>query len=42
MVRDVDAHFKQAKAGSATILREPKDQPWGLRVYSALDLEGHH
>lgn len=41
MVPDVDAHFQQAKAGGATILHEPADQPWGLRVYAALDLEGH-
>jgi uncharacterized glyoxalase superfamily protein PhnB len=41
MVPDVDAHFRKAKAGGATILSEPKDQPWGLRVYAALDPEGH-
>ena len=41
MVPDVDAHFLKAKAGGATILLEPTDQPWGLRVYSALDPEGH-
>jgi uncharacterized glyoxalase superfamily protein PhnB len=41
LVADVDAHFEQAKAGGARILSEPADQPWGLRVYSALDLEGH-
>ena len=41
MVADVDAHFRQAKAGGAKILLEPADQPWGLRVYSAFDLEGH-
>jgi uncharacterized glyoxalase superfamily protein PhnB len=40
MVADVDAHYQQAKAAGATILNEPKDQPWGLRVYSVLDLEG--
>jgi uncharacterized glyoxalase superfamily protein PhnB len=41
MVADVDAHFQEAKAGGATILMEPADQPWGLRVYATLDLEGH-
>lgn len=41
MVPDVDVHFRKAKAGGATILLEPADQPWGLRVYAALDLEGH-
>jgi uncharacterized glyoxalase superfamily protein PhnB len=40
MVPDVDAHFQKAKAGGATILLEPTDMPWGLRVYAALDLEG--
>jgi len=41
MVSDVDAHHKRAKAGGATILMSPTDQPWGLRSYAAIDLEGH-
>jgi|HubBroStandDraft_1064217.scaffolds.fasta_scaffold15474_3 uncharacterized glyoxalase superfamily protein PhnB len=41
MVADVDAHFEQAKASGARLLSEPADQPWGLRVYAVLDLEGH-
>jgi uncharacterized glyoxalase superfamily protein PhnB len=41
MVSDVDAHYEQAKAAGAAILLGPTDQPWGLRVYAALDLEGH-
>ena len=39
-VDDLDAHFERARAGGATILREPEDQPFGRR-YSAADLEGH-
>jgi len=39
-VDDLDAHFERARAGGATILREPEDQPFG-RLYSAADLEGH-
>ncbi len=41
LVPDVDVHYEQAKAGGATILLPPTDQPWGLRVYAVLDLEGH-
>lgn len=40
MVADVDAHHARAKAEGALILAGPKDQPWGLRSYSALDLDG--
>ncbi len=39
-VPDVDAHFAQARAAGATILREPRDQPYGVREYDALDCEG--
>jgi uncharacterized glyoxalase superfamily protein PhnB len=39
-VDDLDAHFERARAGGATILREPEDLPFG-RLYSAADLEGH-
>lgn len=41
MVPDVDAHFQKARDSGATVLLEPTDQPWGLRVYSVLDPEGH-
>jgi PhnB protein len=39
-VPDVDAHFRRARAAGATILREPKDEPYG-RLYNAADPEGH-
>ncbi len=40
-MRDVDAHFERAESEGAIILMPPIDQPWGMRVYSAIDLEGH-
>jgi uncharacterized glyoxalase superfamily protein PhnB len=40
VVPDVDAHYEQARAEGAQILIPPHDQPWGLRDYEALDLEG--
>jgi uncharacterized glyoxalase superfamily protein PhnB len=39
-VDDVDAHCERARAAGATILFEPKDEPYG-RLYNAADLEGH-
>ena len=39
-VEDVDAHCEQARSAGATILREPKTEPYG-RLYVAEDLEGH-
>jgi uncharacterized glyoxalase superfamily protein PhnB len=39
-VDDVDGHHQRARAEGATILREPKDEPYG-RLYNAADLEGH-
>jgi uncharacterized glyoxalase superfamily protein PhnB len=39
-VHDVDRHCEQARSAGATILREPKDEPYG-RLYNAEDLEGH-
>lgn len=39
-VDDIDAHCEHARAGGATILREPESEPFG-RLYSAADLEGH-
>jgi uncharacterized glyoxalase superfamily protein PhnB len=41
-VDDVNAHFRHARDGGATIDREPEDQPYGQREYGARDLEGHH
>ena len=40
-VDDVDAHCERARAAGATIVQEPTDQPFGDRVYIALDCEGH-
>ena len=39
-VDDADAHCARARAAGATILREPADQPYGVREYDALDCEG--
>jgi uncharacterized glyoxalase superfamily protein PhnB len=39
-VDDVDAHCERARAAGAVILREPMDQPYGVREYDALDCEG--
>ncbi|MDP9295573.1 MAG: VOC family protein [Actinomycetota bacterium] len=39
-VDDVDGHAERARSAGATILREPKDEPYG-RLYNAADLEGH-
>jgi uncharacterized glyoxalase superfamily protein PhnB len=41
MVSDVDRHHEHAKAEGATMLMSPMDQPWGLRSYATIDLEGH-
>ncbi len=40
-VRDVDAHHHRAAEQGAAILTTPRDQPWGLRSYAALDPDGH-
>jgi len=37
----LDAHCARARAAGAEILREPEDQFYGDRVYSARDPEGH-
>ena len=39
-VDDVDAHCEQARAAGAKVLLEPADQPWGDRMYCAVDPEG--
>jgi len=39
-VRDVDAHYTQARRAGASILSEPEDAPYG-RLYRTEDLEGH-
>jgi PhnB protein len=41
VVSDVDAHYARAQAAGATTLTPPWEQPWGLRTYAAIDLEGH-
>jgi uncharacterized glyoxalase superfamily protein PhnB len=38
---DLDAHCERARAAGAKIGREPADQPYGDRVYTCHDLEGH-
>jgi uncharacterized glyoxalase superfamily protein PhnB len=40
-VDDADAHYERARAAGATIIAEPVDQPYGERMYRALDPEGH-
>jgi uncharacterized glyoxalase superfamily protein PhnB len=41
VVTDADAHFAQAKAAGAEIVREPVTQDYGGRDYTAKDPEGH-
>ena len=47
IVDDVDAHFERAERAEraererAAVLSAPKDQPWGVRSYAALDPGGH-
>jgi uncharacterized glyoxalase superfamily protein PhnB len=41
IVDDVDAHFERTEREGAAVLTAPKDQPWGVRSYAALDPEGH-
>jgi PhnB protein len=40
-VDDVDAHHARAVAAGATVVGEPEDQPYGARMYRAVDPEGH-
>lgn len=41
VVDDVDAHYARAKGAGAEIFREPEDQDYGGRDYSARDPEGN-
>ena len=41
-VDDVNAHCEHARAAGATIVKEPEDQFYGDRNYTAQDPEGHH
>lgn len=38
---DVDTHYARARAAGAEIPLELADQPWGHRMYGAIDPEGH-
>ncbi|MFI5027819.1 MAG: VOC family protein [Solirubrobacterales bacterium] len=38
---DIDAHCERARDAGAEIVREPTDQDYGSRDYSARDLEGN-
>lgn len=40
-VADVDAHYERARSAGATVVALPEDQPYGARIYRAVDLEGH-
>lgn len=41
LVDDVDAHHARSVAAGVDVIQDPVDQPYGYRVYSAHDLEGH-
>lgn len=41
VIEDVDAHCRRAAAAGAEIVMEPEDQPYGGRLYSCRDPEGH-
>jgi uncharacterized glyoxalase superfamily protein PhnB len=41
VVEDADIHYAHAKAAGATIFIEIKNEDYGGRGYSCLDLEGH-
>jgi MerR family transcriptional regulator, thiopeptide resistance regulator len=40
LVDDVDDHYRRARAAGAVIEREPAEQPYAQREYSARDPEG--
>jgi uncharacterized glyoxalase superfamily protein PhnB len=39
-VDDVDGHCERASAAGAKVMLPPADQPWGDRMYCAVDPEG--
>jgi uncharacterized glyoxalase superfamily protein PhnB len=41
VVEDADAHYAQARAAGAEIVRELEEQDYGSRDYSARDFEGN-
>lgn len=41
IVNDVNAHAARAKAAGAVIVRPPKDEDYGGRLYTCRDPEGH-
>ena len=41
LTEGLDAHCETARAHGAKIEREPADQPYGDRVYTCVDPEGH-
>ncbi len=41
VIDDVDAHHEHARAAGAEITSPIADQPWGHRMYGAVDPEGH-
>lgn len=41
VVDDVDAHHARARTAGAEITYPIADQPWGHRMYGAVDPEGH-
>jgi uncharacterized glyoxalase superfamily protein PhnB len=41
VVEDADAHCSRARESGAEIVREPEDQDYGSREYTARDFEGN-
>ncbi len=41
VIDDVDAHAETARDAGAVVFREPRDEDYGGRVYSARDPEGY-
>jgi uncharacterized glyoxalase superfamily protein PhnB len=41
LTEGIDAHCERARKAGARIEREPADQPYGDRVYTCVDPEGH-
>jgi uncharacterized glyoxalase superfamily protein PhnB len=39
-VDNADAHYARSKEAGADVIREPVDQPYGVREYGARDPEG--